>query len=359
MADVVFTDNGPIVTAVRRWVLGQARVTIVTPETEEETRTKMLQEHRAGQRVVRVRRGRGWRSPDALRDARALQDAAAAFEVIPGVDEEDDTWRVWLDRRPLFGRRVVVLRMQGQASDTADLLLACGADPWIFPTIALHPPPDPGPLREALRDLASYDVVAFTSANGVDQVFVELDAMGRDARAFGECKVAAIGTATAKRLRDRGIAPDVVAKEFRGESLAVSIEEACGVLRDKRVLIPRAREAREVLPELLRAQGATVDVVVAYETLPPEPSSVVPLREALEAARVDAVLLTASSTVTNLCALLGEGHGALLRSACVASIGPITTARAKELGLEVQVEADPYTIPGLIEALERHFAGSG
>jgi len=355
----VFADNGPIATAVRRWVPGQARVTIVTsPQEEEEVRAKLVQEFQAGRRVVRVRRGPGWRTAEALRDLRVLQDAGAGYDVIPGVDAEDDAWRDWLGMRPLFGRRVVVLRMQGQASDTATKLRERGADPWVFPTIVLYPPPEPELLRQALRELISYDVVAFTSTNGVDRAFAELEAMGRDARALSGCTVAAIGTATAKRLRECGIVPDVVAKEFRGEGLALSIEEKCGSLRDKRVLIPRAREAREVLPELLREQGATVDVVAAYETLPADPASVAPLREGLDQGRVDAVMLTASSTVTNLCALLGDDHATLLRKACVASIGPITTARAAELGVDVAVEAEPYTIPGLIEALERHF-GAG
>jgi uroporphyrinogen III methyltransferase/synthase len=285
-----------------------------------------------------------------------LKDAAIDFELHPPVELAADSWLTWLDERPLFGRRVAVLRMVGQASETGELLRSRGADPWVVPTIELHPPEDREALRDALRRLGDYDLVAFTSVNGVERAFEELGELGLDARAFGRSRVAAIGDGTARRLADRGIRADVVAKVFRGEGLAESILEWLGDARGKRVLVPRALEAREVLPEMLRQAGAQVDVVAAYRTLAPAPESLQSLVGALEAGRVDAVLLTSSSTVTNLCQALGEGYLRLLGRTCVASIGPITSARARELGLEVGVEAEKFTIAGLVDALERYFS---
>jgi uroporphyrinogen-III synthase len=317
--------------------------------------SQMLHDAQQGLRVARVYFRIRWNDPVVLRDVRALRNASLPFELVPSVDPDADGWAAWLDERPLFGRCVAVLRMAGQASATADLLRTRGADPWVVPTIELHPPADREPLLAALRNLASYDLVAFTSTNGVDRTFEELRVLGLDARALGPCRVAAIGDATAKRLTDHGIFADVTAKVFRGEALADSILELLGDAKGKRVLVPRALEAREVLPETLREAGAHADVVPAYRTLPPVPETVAPLREALAAGKVDAILLTSSSTVTNLCAALGSDAPALLATSCLASIGPITTARARDLGLHVRVEAATFTVPGVVEALETHF----
>jgi len=316
---------------------------------------QMIDQARAGRCVARVYWQARCRDPEVLRDARLLKDAGIGFALHPGVEIEAETWSEWLAARPLFGRRVAVLRMVGQASETAELLRSRGAEPWVVPTIELHPPPDPEKLRDALQQLSTYDMVAFTSANGVDQAFEALSALGLDARAFGGCRVAAIGSVTAKRLASRGLVADTTAKTFRGEALAEAILESTHVPQGKRVLVLRALEARETLPDRLRAAGMQVDVVPAYQTLPPPPRDMEPLREALADDRLDAVLLTASSTVTNLCRGLGDGYEALLARTRLASIGPITSDRARGLGLHVAVEAEQFTIPGLVEALEAHF----
>ncbi len=176
----------------------------------------------------------------------------------------------------------------------------------MVPTIEIHPPRDPEPLAAAIVVLraGAYEWVAFTSANGVDRTWDALEAAGADARAFAATKVAAIGPATARAIERRGLRPDLVATEFRGEALADALLEAPGSGR-ARVLLARAAVARDVLPETLRAAGWQVDVVAAYETRPTSNDVVERLTRELAAGRIDAVTFTSSSTVDNLCDLLG------------------------------------------------------
>ncbi|MBV9948409.1 MAG: uroporphyrinogen-III synthase [Myxococcales bacterium] len=269
----------------------------------------------------------------------------------------------WFERRPLFGKRVLVTRAEGQASGTAALLREHGAEPRVVPTIVLGPPSDPAPLARALADLRAglYAWVAFTSANGVARTWEALTAGGGDARAFGRARLAAIGPATARALEAHGLRPDVVAQEFRGEGLAASMLAAMrGPGRGElRVLLARAAKARDVLPEALREAGCLVDVVAAYETRPPPAETVDALRAELESGRLDAVTFTSSSTVEHLCDLVGPRAAELLSRTRVASIGPITTDTARARGIRVDVTAAEYTVPGLVEALAKSWALRG
>ena len=333
-----------------------ARVVLVSSQQEEHSaRDQMLAQAAAGHLVVRARAGDGFTCEQALRDARVLHDARVSFEFVPGVREQACEWASWLAARPLFGRRIVITRMREQATQTAGILRERGALPWIVPTIELQPPPDRQRLEQAVSNLASYRLVAFTSANGVDQFFAELERQGLDARSLGSLRVASIGSATATALRQRGIRADAIAKEFRGEDLAQTILQQLDGSPGP-VLLPRALEAREVLPEVLAAQGVVVDVVPAYRTVAPEQALVHELATSLDQGLVDAIVLTSSSTARNLCQLLGPGYRQRLARTCLASIGPVTTQTAVELGLSVAVTARVYTIDGLIEALEQHFA---
>lgn len=268
----------------------------------------------------------------------------------------------WFEKKPLFGRRVVVTRSRAQASKLSERLLELGAEPFEFPAIQVAPPEDGEPLRRAAAGVGTYDWVIFTSANGVETFFAALDEQGGDARALGCTKVAAIGSETAAALAARGIRADAVPGEFRAEGvLALFPERLDGV----RILLARAAEAREVLPEELRRRGAEVDDVAAYRTVPGEGARRAGrLQEMLAAGEVDAVTFTSSSTVRNLLAMLGgesaEGRAEavrLLNRTTLASIGPVTTKTAREAGLNVQVEAAEYTIAGLVEALTGHFQG--
>jgi uroporphyrinogen III methyltransferase/synthase len=266
----------------------------------------------------------------------------------------------WFDARPLFGKRVLVTRPAGQSAATADMLRRRGAEPIELPTIQIGPPPDPARVVQAAREIDRYDVVAFTSENGVAWFFRTLDAEGRDARAFGRARVATIGPGTAAALAARGIRADIVPAEFRGEGLAEAIladpEVASRLARGPvRVLVPRALVAREVLAERLRAAGCEVDIVPVYETTAASAARRDELIQRLEARAVDVVMLTSSSTADSLCELLGDRAPELLREVLVASIGPITTATAQKRKLSVGVTAEESTTAGLVAALERYF----
>ncbi len=253
----------------------------------------------------------------------------------------------WYDVLPLFGKRVLIPRPEQQARETAAAVRARGAEPVVFPVIEIAPPPDAGPLRRALGTLGSYDWVLFTSANGVERAVEQLHSTGRDARAFGAARIGAIGPSTASALSAHGLSADVVAEEHVGEALASAVI-ARGVGR--RVLLLRALEAREALPDALRAAGAQVDVVAAYMTRHVDAERAAALRRIV--ADVDIVLFTASSTVAAVATLLGAQATTLLGAVTVASIGPVTSAACRERGIEVAVTAESYTVEGLLDALE-------
>jgi uroporphyrinogen III methyltransferase / synthase len=251
----------------------------------------------------------------------------------------------WFESRPLFGKTILVTRARAQASGFAAQLEALGAEVVQFPTIRITDPTDPEPLRAAVKQVDGYDWIIFTSVNGVERFWKEMRAAGRDARSLAGVHLCAIGPATGAALEMEGIRADVVPTQFVSEAvveaLAAEVE-----LSGTRVLLPRAEVAREALPVLLRARGATVDEVAAYRTDPDARESA-QLRERLRAGEIDLITFTSSSTVRNFVEAVGTSIG----RARVASIGPITSATARELGLEVAVEAAEYTIPGLVEAI--------
>jgi uroporphyrinogen III methyltransferase / synthase len=262
----------------------------------------------------------------------------------------------WYDNRPLFGKRILVPRPADQARATARSIRDRAAEPIVFPVIELVDPPDPARLLQAARALGSYDWVLFTSANGVERFYRALDETGQDARAFAAAKIGVIGPKTASALALRGIRPDVVADEHVGEGLARAISKHGGA---RRVLIPRALEAREALPEMLRAAGAEVDVVPAYETRPISPERAEDLRALFSGGGVDIVLFTSSSTVTSLLGALGARARELLTRVTVASIGPITGRTLADAGLRADVMAKRYTLDGLLDALEQQLTVVG
>lgn len=261
----------------------------------------------------------------------------------------------WFDSRPLFGKRILVARAEGQARRTADLLRSRGAEPVIVPMISFVPPPDRAPIDAAIDRLGEYGVVVFTSENGVEAFFEALAAHGRDARALGSARVAVVGPATRDALLARGVRADVTAKDFRGEGLATAILESLGDARPK-ILLARARDAREVLPETLRAAGCEVNVVPVYVTIPAAGASD-RLRALFsgEGGGIDAVLFTSASTVDHFADALGGQ--AIPKTVTFASIGPVTSDAARKRGFTVHVEAKAATVPALVDALEGAFAG--
>jgi uroporphyrinogen-III synthase len=258
---------------------------------------------------------------------------------------------------PLRGKRILVLRAREQAGDAESILFGRGAEPRSIPMIDIADPPEPARLVEAAKNAASYAFIVFTSQNGVARFFdVLCNQLNRDARALAPAKIAAIGPKTGEALRPFGVRPDLVAKEFVGESLAKDLAAALAASSTSpaRVLIPRALVARDVVPAELAKLGHTVDVVPAYETRGPSEDDKDALRAALEKDEVDALLFTSSSTVEHTAAALGADAQKLLARTVVASIGPVTTETAQKLGIAVNVTAETFTLEGLADALEAH-----
>ena len=250
----------------------------------------------------------------------------------------------WFEQRALFGRRIVVTRTRRQASALSARLLELGALPIEVPTIAIEAAADGGAaLRDGVDRLRAgqYDWLVLTSPNGVERLF-EAIPDSRDVRA----RVAAIGPGTAAALAERRVVADLVPEAFVAESLLEAFPAGPG-----RVLLARAAVARDVLPDGLAAKGWDVDVVEAYRTVPAQIRE--EQLEALDAA--DAVTFTSSSTVARFVELVGRDRVPPV----VASIGPITSAAAAELGIVVDVEASEHSIDGLVAALVDHFAPRG
>jgi uroporphyrinogen III methyltransferase/synthase len=263
----------------------------------------------------------------------------------------------WLERRPLHGRRVVVTRARAQASGLAATLRGLGAEVVELPAIRIEPQIETPEVKEAVASIGGYDLVCLTSPNGVRLLFEAMAGGGtesadpdrvRDARALAGATVAAIGPGTARALAERGIAADVVPQRFVAEALVEAL--ASVEVRGKRVLIARAAEARDVLPDALRDRGAEVDVVALYETVREQPGA-----EEIEATQgADYLTFTSSSTVTNLTEALGDRFPGGAR---IVSIGPITSETIRARGLEVDAEAEPHDVDGLIAALLADAAG--
>lgn len=278
--------------------------------------------------------------------------AAPALTIVGAVAGLRDRL-AFFERRPLFGRRVLVTRAAEQAGRLARELEVQGAEVLHLPTLHLEPPEDPRALAEAAGRLAAFDWVVFTSVNAVDAVWAELQRQGRDARAFGAVRVAAVGPATAERLAAQGLRADLVPPKFVGEEIVASLIQA-GVFsgtRPLRFLLPRADIARPDLPKLLREQGAEVTEVAAYRTVP-ETEGQEEALDALTRGEVDAATFTSGSTARHFARLLGPERLARAlaspRLKCL-SIGPLTSAAMRDEGLPVHGEAARHDIPGLLE----------
>jgi uroporphyrinogen III methyltransferase/synthase len=249
----------------------------------------------------------------------------------------------WYERLPLFGRTVVVTRAREQAGALTDRLHQLGARVIELPTIDIQPAADYVPLDRAIRDLASYDFLLFTSANGVRFFLDRLDASPADLRAI-RGQICAIGPASREALERFHIKVDITAAEYVAEGLLAAL--STHKLEGARVLIARAAVARDVLPIELRKLGAHVDVVEAYRTI--APTNLAETARAILAQKPDWITFTSSSTAQNLIDAIGPDALAGIRSA---SIGPVTTATLRKLGIEPAAQANPYTIPGLLEAI--------
>jgi uroporphyrinogen-III synthase len=255
------------------------------------------------------------------------------------------------DHLPLEGKRIIVSRAKDQASILSDALRSLGAEVVEIPFIEIRPPQSFAALDKAMAGILNYDWLILTSVNGVKMLFARMAQLGKSEADLLHLKLAAIGPATRKAIELHGLPVDVMAEEYVAESLVSALENQ--VTTGERILLARAKVARDVIPASLRELGAKVDVVEAYETVLPESS-----RKQLEQImsgpdKPYAITFTSSSTAKNFVDLVGEerAHSNLLDGVKLVSIGPVTSDTLRELGLRVDAEASEYTIPGLLEAL--------
>ena len=273
--------------------------------------------------------------------------APPSLFVVGGVVSLHDTLS-WYEKRPLLGKGVVVTRSREQASDLVRLLAEEGACCYEFPTIEIAPLADADPVREAIGRLYNYDWVVFTSVNGVKCFFDEVATMELDARVFAGIRLAAIGPATAAELARHGLRADFVPERFVAESVVEGLL-ALGVAKG-RVLIPRARQARELLPEKLTEAGADVTVLPVYDTrsVDQDPDEII---EAIKAGTIHYLTFASSSTVKNFFARISPEIVKAAGTVKTACIGPITAATLAEYGFTPDVTAAAYTVPALAEAI--------
>ena len=255
----------------------------------------------------------------------------------------------WFERRPLAGKRIVVTRTRTQAGALSAQLGALGADVLELPTIRIEPPTDLRAFAELVQDAHAYDWIVFTSPNGVNAFFELFYKLYDDAREIGGAKIAAIGPATAQRLKEYRMHVDLQPEEFVAESIVREFKKQGGV-ENLRILLARAEKARDVLPKELSAMGGIVDEGFAYRTVPETRDDTGARRRILEEG-ADLITFTSSSTVENFMAL-GLPWPAGMR---VASIGPVTSKTARDLGLTVDLEARRHDVPGLVEAIRKFY----
>ncbi len=256
----------------------------------------------------------------------------------------------WYETRPLLGKRIVVTRTRKQASALSNKLRALGAHVIELPTIRIEPPTNLREFAELVQDAHIYDWIVFTSANGVEAFFDIFFKLYDDAREIGGARIAAIGPATAQRIKDFHLHVDLQPEEFIAEAMVRDLKKL-GSLDNERILVVRAEKARDVLPRELSAAGAIVDEAFAYRTVPETRETSSAQRQLVQDG-ADLITFTSSSTVENFFAL-GIPWAQGMR---IASIGPITSKTVRDLGHHVDVEARRHDIDGLVKAVGELFA---
>jgi uroporphyrinogen III methyltransferase/synthase len=295
----------------------------------QETLTGTLQN--IGQRVVDL----GFEAP-----------AVAVFGEVVALRESLN----WYEKRPLSGKRIVVTRSRRQASALSDQLRALGAEVIELPTIRIEPPSDLREFAELVQDAHAYDWIVFTSPNGVTAFFDLFFKLYNDAREIGGAKIAAIGPATARRVKDFHLHVDLQPVEFVAEAVVREFQKQGGV-ENLRILLARAEKARDLLPKHLSSMGAIVDEGFAYRTVAETRDDTGARRRLLEEG-ADLITFTSSSTVENFLAL-GLPWPKRMK---VASIGPVTSKTARDHGMKVDVESRRHDIEGLTEAIRSFYA---
>ena len=254
----------------------------------------------------------------------------------------------WFFPRPLSGKRILITRTRSQASVLAEKIEEQGGEVYSFPTIQITAPDSYGPVDDSLNNIAAYQWIIFASSNGVESFFARQRHLGLDVRTMTGIKVAAIGAATGSALLAHGIVADYLPEEFMAESLVAGLKER--IVPGQRVLLPTADIARKLIEDELRAAGVQVDKVDLYKTVPGSGDRD-NLLEWLENREIDIITFTSSSTVENFMQILGRENIGLLKGVKVACIGPVTAAKAGELGLDIAIMAESFQIDGLVQAI--------
>jgi uroporphyrinogen III methyltransferase/synthase len=258
-----------------------------------------------------------------------------------------------MNKKLLTGKNILITRARDQSSEFATRLRNLGAEVIEYPTIEILPPPSWKELDRAIKGLKSYDWIIFTSANGVNFFWHRLIDKGENNHPLSSLKICAIGPATAKQLKEKGIGIDYIPKEFVAESILKGFKKMD--LKGRRILLARAKKARDILPKELRKMGAEVNVVEAYQTVKPR-GGTKRLKQLLTDGKIDVITFTSSSTVNHFAELLKEDDlKKLLRGIAIACIGPITAQTAKRWGMRVQIQPKQYTVPGLTRAISKYF----
>jgi uroporphyrinogen III methyltransferase/synthase len=260
----------------------------------------------------------------------------------------------WYESKPLFGKRIVVTRSRDQASIFAEMLIDRGATTIEFPTIDVVPPSDWRELDTAISGIDKFSWIIFTSANAIRFFFGRLRALNRDLRLLKGVNICVVGPKTAEALESYGLRPDLVPSEFKAEGVLAALGGT--KVKGQKFLIPRAKVAREIIPDKLREQGAEVTVATAYENVRPS-ADLDRVQKLFEEKKITAVTFTSSSTVHNFIEILGQKeYKKLIEGVKIACIGPVTAKTAEEYGLKTDIMPREYTIPALVDALVDYFS---
>ncbi|MCX8012558.1 MAG: uroporphyrinogen-III synthase [Desulfobacterota bacterium] len=255
----------------------------------------------------------------------------------------------------LDGKKILITRPKEQISDLFELLKACGAIPISFPTIQIVPPLDWEKVDQAIENLSAYDVIIFTSVNGVKKFFQRLQENRKDKDSINwkNLQICAIGPKTASELKKLGLTVDIIPPQYQAESVLEIL--AKNGINGKHFLLPRAEEAREILTEGIKKFGGHIEVVPVYRTVKAEANPLT-VKELFKQNLIDIITFTSSSTVKNFVSFFTEDEiTQILQGVVVASIGPITAQAAFQLGIKSDIIAEKYTIPGLVKAIVKYF----
>jgi uroporphyrinogen III methyltransferase/synthase len=253
----------------------------------------------------------------------------------------------------LKGKHILITRPEEQAKDFIEALKAQGAEPISFPTIRIISPRDWLKVDNAIENLTTYDVLIFTSVNGVKNFFQRLKEKGKNISPLKKLKMVAIGPKTAAAIEQFHLRVDIIPKKFQAESVVEALEK--DGITGKRFLLPRAEKARDVLPKEITKRGGHINVVTVYRTSKGK-GDVQAVKELFRKRLIHYITFTSSSTVKNFVELLAEKDiSKMIKGAVVASIGPITADTAASLGIKTDILPENYTIPGLVKAISEYF----